>query len=145
MFKHFKSYYILIFLISLSLFNLSKPFPFLRRLQTKTLEFIKATDLIYLNSKWQFNIRYSSDNDLSIGTELTTSILYKGEKAKADCKVTSSDKLECIYNGSNQAKSDLIQLKYDSSVDATIKWSNLDTAKSIPMNDTLTFEDSFFS
>ena len=143
MFKHFKSYYILIILISLSLFNLSKPFPFLRRLQTKTLEFIKATDLIYLNSKWQFNIRYSSDNDLSIGTELTTSILYKGEKAKADCKVTSSDKLECIYNGSNQAKSDLIQLKYDSSVDATIKWSNLDTVKSIPMNDTLTFEDSF--
>ena len=143
MFKHFKSYYILIILISLSLFNLSKSFPFLRRLQTKTLEFIKATDLIYLNSKWQFNIRYSSDNDLIIGTELTTSILYKGEKAKADCKVTSSDKLECIYNGSNQAKSDLIQLKYDSSVDATIKWSNLDTAKSIPMNDTLTFEDSF--
>ena len=143
MFKHFKSYYILIFLISVSLFNLSKPFPFLRRLQTKTLEFIKATDLIYLNSKWQFNIRYSSENDLIIGTDLTTSILYKGEKAKADCKVTSSDKLECIYNGSNQAKSDLIQLKYDSSVDATIKWSKLDTVKSIPMNDTLTFEDSF--
>ena len=127
--------------ISISTANLSS-----RNLEVaKTyLQFIKAYDLIFQESKWKFNIAYASDTTLSEGTKLTTPILYKGSSSKANCEVKSNEKLECALEQAGQSNSDLVQISNEGDSDADINWrSGLTENFNIPINATLDFVDSY--
>jgi hypothetical protein len=127
--------------ISISTANLSS-----RNLEgEKTpLQFIKAYDLIFRGSKWQFKIAYASDTTLSEGRILTTSILYKGSSSKANCEVKSNEKLECALEQAGQSNSDLVQISNEGDSDADINWrSGLTENFNIPINATLDFVDSY--
>ena len=112
---------------------------------TETLEFIKAYNLEFKSTKWQFSIAYSlEDRELTTGTTLTTPILYKGVSSKANCKVMTIERLDCELENDNQKNSDLIKISNSGSNDANIQWTaGLNTDYNIPINATLNYVNSY--
>ena len=122
-----KTQYLQLILLIISYISISTANLFSRNLEVaKTyLQFIKAYDLIFQESKWKFNIAYASDTTLSEGTKLTTPILYKGSSSKANCEVKSNEKLECALEQAGQSNSDLVQISNEGDSDADINWRSL--------------------
>ena len=121
--------------------------PFHRNLaETKTeLTFVKAYDLFFLESTWQFKITYSYTNTPpSTGSQLFTPILYKGSPSHAKCQVMSIDRLDCSLEQTDQLMSDLIQINNSGDSVANINWkSGLEGNYDIPINTTLNYLYSF--
>ena len=127
---------IIILSIGISKANSSK-----RNLQSskQTLTLIKAYNLMFLESKWQFSIAYSGD---ITGMTISTAILYNQDASKVSCQVMSSERLDCQLTQDGQAMSDLIVISNSGANDADIEWTGLSENYYIPINATLNYEDS---
>ena len=109
------------------------------------LNLVNANNLIFnLDSKWQFDIEYTSSNVLANNSVYSTSILYKGTPALASCEVKNGETLNCLVNERSQSKYDLIQINHLVTEGATIKWTNLNSIRDIPINTTLKYKNSFY-
>ena len=110
----------------------------------ENLQFEQTNNLIFgEDSKWHFDIKYISENQLAVNTECSTSILFKGVLSTASCKAASDFMLNCELNQSGQTKLDLVQLTNEKANDATITWTSLDGTKNIPISTTLKYDDSY--
>ena len=108
------------------------------------LDFLEAKDLNFNpDSRWEFKIKYISGSQLPLESVHSTSILYKGTKKKASCRAEDDFVLDCFVNEIGQTVHDLVQLNYQVTNEATIKWSNLNKVYDIPINTTLKYIDSY--
>ena len=113
--------------------------------QVINLNFIEAKNLTFnTDSRWEFSIKYSSENELSIDQIYYVSILYKGEPNLAVCQaINSTFLLNYILNKEGQSRYDLIQINHEVTNGATIKWNNLFKPYEIPIEATLYYVDSY--
>lgn len=134
---------LLLILLAISLVNGGNLFP-KRILTEKQIQLNQASHLKFNDdSKWEFEIDYTSTEELTIDTTEYLSILFKGEASKAACKVSSNIKLICVVEAISQTKADLVQLNPELSEGATIKFNNLAETIDIPIETKLNYQDSY--
>ena len=109
------------------------------------LELVEANKLTFnTDSRWEFSIKYSAENQLSVDQIYYVSILYKEEPNLAICEaINATFLLNCILNVEGQSRYDLIQINHEVTNGATIKWNNLFKPYEIPIEATLYYVDSY--
>ena len=134
---------LLLILLAISIVNGGNLFP-KRILTEKQIQLNQASHLKFNDdSKWEFEIDYTSTEELTIDATEYLSILFKGEASKAACKVSSNIKLSCVVEAITQTRADLVQLNPELSEGATIKFNNLAETTDIAIETKLNYQDSY--
>ena len=110
------------------------------------LTLVQAQNLTFnSDSRWQFNVKYTSTTPLNANSIYYTSVLYKGIETIACCQVDAEidSSLFCYLYEDGQTVYDLVQLNKEVTNDATIKWKNLYDVYDIPINASLKYVDSY--
>ena len=99
-----------------------------------TLDFVSAYDLKYnSNDKWEFFLKISNIEPLTIGSKYIIDILYNSISDIANCVVISNFILQCSPDKENQSKFDLVKINYIKSDKSTVTWNNLTSIYEIPI------------